>query len=1719
AKVTVVAILLITLITPVVSFGATGARPIAIDNRAPGVANQAPDYHTLRVYGRDNWGAGDPTAADPVTGNRPEAPPYRDQSSIFDPAGRQAPVKDFITWNPAWMYEAETFDELQASGLYGRIHASGINAAEKVWFRTWYEPKHWDKDLDADGAVDDSDVVYPAIMQEFTYQLVEADFLANEPKPTVGTEGSTSIVFPVGMRWWDMYDSFGYGLTSLDADFDGSPDIVNVDSELSFAGRTGITFTDFDGDGVMDVLDSDGMPLSGDELVVLSVDPVDLPVGGSIQFLDHVIRIESVSDAGANVRIWYTGDLEPANMGTQSIALGDLWLYGTRLPGTQAPNPGIVPAGPFFVQVTSVDTTAETAQLRVGRALGAAHTAMESSAGQPDLLPGDPWWLKRFYVDGHEYNVVAIGTQDHIRFGYITLRTPVPKEPVIIHQHSVQLQDYAALAWLSVLPPFNYEHYILGDVNAITAFDQAEADVAYLGKLIGPVPPILQQNGPFPYWGVGPNSPYFRPREMFFYYVAEAENPQFLGELKEKYGEQPMDVILALDTSSSVEPVFPGEQSAAKELVDLLALDPNNRFGVVSFATNATLEIGLNDDPVATKAVIDGLTPGGLTNLEEAVNVSQTELSTNGRPNAIPIIILFSNGGATAGGDPVAAATAAKAAGTVIATVGVGDTPDAVTLQAMASPGLYFKLNDLPSIGIVLGAVARYGGHEFWYDEQWWTVPYRYTEFVLPDIRDAITGASTPDRYLLTSAFWAPQSEHRLWTQDNPDPVDSVGERVNFWFDPATGGKKYKDDNGLRVYGREHEGAGDPQVTDPQNPGYPVEVLPYTDPWAPFNPQLPQAPVKDSITFNPAYLSEFNNTGEPLADLYGQIAIEGRDAREKVYTRLWYEPAYLDKILQINPSLVYTFPAVMQEFTYMLLDTADQPAHGQPGNTSIAFPMATGAGELPRPDPATGELNPADLPSFGYGLTSFDANFDGMDDIVRVHSERSLLGATGIFADFDGDTLVDPLDPDGLMNGNEMVVLAVENIELHPGQSAQFLDHMVTLENVTVSGGPQAQLQIWYAGGGLHALGGGMYSLHPDKVGAPVAYAEGEMGIVGRDRVNVRHIPRLGTNIGSLDGPWFVYVSAINSTTETAVVTIGRALGATHSAIDDGGGLHDMLSGDPWYLKRFFVDGHEYNVVAIRTAPADSPGEDFEFKYLTLRTPVPKETFVNTEDSQVLQGYYLGDMLGVDSDVLSVMPPFNVAHTVAEDIVARTADEFADPDFYDEDCAGLDADVLARPPLVIRVVDEDVEPQFFGELREIRLSPSLLWQTRQFHTIPGRYTDLQLPSGELYLLTSDWESDQSRLHFYACVARANGQDWLAARHPGIPPTNVSDEAAYFDAAEPNDFGRVRVKFWYDPTDPEDIYVNRWTPPSITRDYSLRENWNLWSTDLMPDDPAVAEALDGIRDMLWLAMGFQCGVGGLSYYPTLPPALNSLGAIDPYHGFWLKTTEAATLSITGLEIPEQSPIYLCPGWNLVSYLPDAPMPVATALTSIDGLYTVVLGYDGGGLSYYPDLPPGLNTLTQLEPGHGYWIKMTEPGTLIYPSTTLARVQPQVAAPIGAGVTPTNRWMDFYGMNTLLNGKPVPEGAVVTAFDPNGVKVGEFVVRQAGWYGVMPIYGDDPETSVDEGAQPGDVITFYINGQRAAPLGPGQARWIGDKERQELNLITSSYQRYLPLGLSK
>ena len=87
---------------------------------------------------------------------------------------------------------------------------------------------------------------------------------------------------------------------------------------------------------------------------------------------------------------------------------------------------------------------------------------------------------------------------------------------------------------------------------------------------------------------------------------------------------------------------------------------------------------------------------------------------------------------------------------------------------------------------------------------------------------------------------------------------------------------------------------------------------------------------------------------------------------------------------------------------------------------------------------------------------------------------------------------------------------------------------------------------------------------------------------------------------------------------------------------------------------------------------------------------------------------------------------------------------------------------------------------------------------------------------------------------------------------------------------------------------------------------------------------------------------------------------------PYNGV------PATLTVTGPVVdPASQPIVLNTGWNLVSYLPDSDLAPATALASIASNLLELRYTDASA------------PVTSMQPGKGYWIKVSAPCTLIYP----------------------------------------------------------------------------------------------------------------------------------------
>ncbi len=128
--------------------------------------------------------------------------------------------------------------------------------------------------------------------------------------------------------------------------------------------------------------------------------------------------------------------------------------------------------------------------------------------------------------------------------------------------------------------------------------------------------------------------------------------------------------------------------------------------------------------------------------------------------------------------------------------------------------------------------------------------------------------------------------------------------------------------------------------------------------------------------------------------------------------------------------------------------------------------------------------------------------------------------------------------------------------------------------------------------------------------------------------------------------------------------------------------------------------------------------------------------------------------------------------------------------------------------------------------------------------------------------------------------------------------------------------------------------------------------------------------------------------------------------------------------------------------------------------------------------------------------------------VSPLETSVTEGPQSAYPLSQSVIiPTNEWINVYCAHPQLNNVPLAAGDIITAYDPDSVLCGIDTVRADGSFGFMPIYRDDPYSNIDEGAEPGDTITFEINGEEAFPEPP--VIWTASADEFEVCTFATEY----------
>jgi len=173
-------------------------------------------------------------------------------------------------------------------------------------------------------------------------------------------------------------------------------------------------------------------------------------------------------------------------------------------------------------------------------------------------------------------------------------------------------------------------------------------------------------------------------------------------------------------------------------------------------------------------------------------------------------------------------------------------------------------------------------------------------------------------------------------------------------------------------------------------------------------------------------------------------------------------------------------------------------------------------------------------------------------------------------------------------------------------------------------------------------------------------------------------------------------------------------------------------------------------------------------------------------------------------------------------------------------------------------------------------------------------------------------------------------------------------------------------------------------------------WNLISLPLIPDDADISEVISATtlasEDVSNVVMvrAYDPATGEFPYH-TPATGSGELTVMEDGVGYWVFMNEADTLTITGrqwptppMELPSSYDVVV--GWNLIGFRSMVEMPDYDVveegvevgyLANIAGTYPVLWSYDAFA-GAYSNVKNGL-----MEVGHGFWIWMTEPGTIVPP----------------------------------------------------------------------------------------------------------------------------------------
>ena len=186
--------------------------------------------------------------------------------------------------------------------------------------------------------------------------------------------------------------------------------------------------------------------------------------------------------------------------------------------------------------------------------------------------------------------------------------------------------------------------------------------------------------------------------------------------------------------------------------------------------------------------------------------------------------------------------------------------------------------------------------------------------------------------------------------------------------------------------------------------------------------------------------------------------------------------------------------------------------------------------------------------------------------------------------------------------------------------------------------------------------------------------------------------------------------------------------------------------------------------------------------------------------------------------------------------------------------------------------------------------------------------------------------------------------------------------------------------------PDDVIGDPHTPQIIhTNDYVLRSlplgfGWNWMSFNLAFPNADIDSVLASLH---YPENDLMKGQNAFSIYFNGGGWLGSLNTLGNTSMYIYRANQPDTLQMLGNVLdPATTPIPVVAGWNWIGYIPNYSLPVNAALSSLPAQDGDLIKSQVSFAQYVA--PYGwVGNLKYMQPPNGYQIKLSAPGTLIYP----------------------------------------------------------------------------------------------------------------------------------------